>query len=140
MVYTYYLFWFCILFALYKKFYDYALSFFVLFLTSYLIHTRPYDTRLYYIDCVSIWLVVFVGFVYYSRYFFQIRGQERIGLHKLYTYIPIICVVLIMVVYYTNLFVYTNLAVYMYKPYPELKYEIVHVLTVIGHLCVMYLS
>lgn len=135
MVYTYYLFWFCILFALYKKFYDYALSFFVLFLTSYLIHTRPYDIWLYYMDRVSIWLVVFVGFVYYSRYLFQRIGLYNHVLH----YIPIICVVLIIVVYYTNLLVYTKLFAYIYKPYPELKYEIVHVLTVIGHLCVMFL-
>ena len=132
MVYTYYLFWFCILFAIYKKFYDYALSFFVLFLTSYLIHTRPYDIWLYCMDRVAIWLVVFVGFVYYLRFLFEISGQNR--LYTYVHYIPIICVVLIILVYYTNLFVY------IYKPYPELKNELVHVLTVIGHLCVMYLS
>lgn len=131
MVYTYYLFWFCILFALYKKFYDYALSFFVLFLTSYFIYTRPHDKFLYCIDLISVLFVVFVGFVYYLRY---LRSDQN----KIYTYVlhyvPIICIILIIMVYFTNIIVY------IYKPYPELKNEIIHVLTVIGHLCVMYLS
>ena len=113
MVYTYYLFWFCILYAIYKELYEYSVSFFVLFLTSNLIYNRPPNEYLYYMDRIAISLVVFVGFIYYMR-----RTTSY--------YIPVLCVVLIIIVYYTNIIV------------SPLKNEIVHVLTVIGHLSVMF--
>ncbi len=115
MIYTYYLFWICIIFAIYKRFYDYSISFFILFLTSYLIHTRDdYNNYLYYIDRIAICLVVYIGFIYYTR------SSCR--------YIPIICVLMIIIIYYTDFIVFSN---------PKYKYEIVHILTVIGHVCVM---
>lgn len=116
MIYTFYLFWICIIFAIYKKLYDYSISFFILFLSSYLIYTKDdFNDYLYYIDRIAICLVVFVGFVYYTRSSSQ--------------YIPILCVVLIIIIYYTDFIVFSN---------PEYKNQIVHILTVIGHISVMF--
>ena len=111
MVYTYYLFWFCIIFALYKSLYLYSLSFLILFVTSYLIYTRIDDeyNTLYTLDRLAILLVVIVGFYYYNN--------------NEYKLLPVLCIALVIAVYYFSQYQY--------------KRQIVHILTVIGHLSIM---
>lgn len=112
MVISYNLFLICILYSLYKEYYVYSLSFFLLFITSYLIYTRPYNTYIYYVDRLSICIIVYIGFLYYLD-------------SRSYSFIPVLCLILTIFVYYSNIIDY------------PLKNEIVHFLTVIGHLSII---
>lgn len=110
-MYTVYLFLLCVVFAIYKRLFLYALAWIMLFISSYLAHnTEKNDTKFIYIfDRIMIIIVVLIGLYYYIEL-------------KIISPIPPICFILAVIMYYTKL----------------LTHEYVHIFSVIGHLTIMY--
>ena len=113
-MYTVYLFLVCVVYAIYKRLYEYATAWLLLFISSYLAHNIvtnniKYSKFIYIFDRIMISIVVFVGFYYYIK-------------SKIKSPIPPICFILTVIMYYTKL----------------LTHEYVHIFSVIGHLAIMY--
>lgn len=111
---TVFLFWLCIIYAFYQKMYIYSLLWFMLFITSYLVHYVFTDSKVFsLIDKLIIYTTIVLGGYYYYCYSYSKNGVSK--------YLAPICFILVTVVYYTKV----------------ARHEFVHIFSVIGHLLIM---
>ena len=123
MILSIYLFILCIIYALYKNLYYYAFAWFLLFITSFMAHNHSDETiresrEIYVLDRCMIALVIFIGIFYY------ITNENE-------TIITFICFILVIIIFIHSF----NPCLYYVNVF---HHELVHTISVIGHLSIIY--